>query len=68
MRLFENYAQDIDKLLTGDTYSNFTGTESIRSMRNDILKGNAAVKLFAAQNESLQLTGDKALLDFDRNG
>ncbi|WP_256004960.1 nucleotide-binding domain-containing protein [Pedobacter deserti] len=69
MRLFENYTQDIDKLLTSDSYSSFNGgIESIRSVRNDILKGNASVKLFAAQNESLQLTGDKALLGFDRNG
>ncbi|WDZ99601.1 nucleotide-binding domain-containing protein [Mucilaginibacter sp. SJ] len=68
MRLFENYTQDIDKLLTGDTYNHFNGADNIRSVRNDILKGNASVKLFAEQNESLQLNGDKALLNFDRNG
>lgn len=68
MRLFENYIQDIDKLLTGDSYSNFNGSESMHTIKNHIMKGNASVKLFAAQNESLQLTGDKALLSFDRNG
>lgn len=68
MRLFENYTQDIDKLLTDDSFTNLNDANDIRSIKNDILKGNASVKLFAKQNESLQLGGDKALLIFDRNG
>lgn len=68
MKLFGNYAQDIESILTEGQISNFTGATHKRALSSDILKGNASVKLFAAQNSHLQLTGDKVLLDFDKSG
>lgn len=70
MRFLENYTQDIEKILAEDQYSNFGGspTNNIRSLQNDILKGNESVRLFAAKQDQLQVSGDKALLNFDRQG
>jgi len=68
MKLFENYTQEIDKILSGRELSSFTGVQNKRAMSSDILKGNASVRLFAAQHDHLPLAGDKVLLDFDRNG
>lgn len=68
MKLFGNYAQDIESILTEGQISNFNGKIQNRALSESILKGNPSVKLFAAQNSHLQLTGDKVLLDFDKSG
>jgi adenylate cyclase len=66
MKLFENYSQGIDTILKGGQISGYSGISNKRSMPTDILKGEPSMRLFAAQN--VQLTGDKVLLTFDKNG
>lgn len=68
MRLFENYASGIEDILKGNQISNFSGVTNKRSMSTDILKGVPSVRMFSQLNENQQLTGDKALLEFDKNG
>lgn len=68
MKLFENYTQGIEKILNGSDIIHFTGITNKRALSSDILKSNESVKLFAAQNAALPLSGDKVLLSFDRDG
>jgi len=68
MSLLGNYARGIEDILKGNQYSNFTGVTNKRVMSADILKGVPSVRMFAQLNENQQLTGDKALLEFDKNG
>src|SRR6185312_7510694 len=68
MKLFENYTDGIDKILSEGEFSSFTGANTKRTRSADILKANDSVRMFAAQNVHLPLGGDKVLLDFDRKG
>lgn len=68
MKLFENYASGIEDILKGNQISNFKGVTNKRALSTDILKGVPSVRMFAELNENQQLTGDKALLEFDKKG
>lgn len=70
MKLFENYAAGIESILDDD-YSSFTGNLQKRAKASDILlKGmKNEIGVFSEQTDfGVQLQGDKALLNVDRNG
>lgn len=69
MKLFENYAKGIESILDESEFSDFGGVQQKRSKFSDILiKGNTEVKMFAEQQKNLQLSGDRILYSFDRDG